>query len=357
MKPARFVVLAAVVGLLGVATLARPTVADPPALHYSYLGPHPIPPEFGGGFCYIEFPHVHVYTPTEPQLYREHDGAYAFVGDPAPVDDYDGPRVAYYGPHPIPPTVVVDDDDQPVYCYIKGPHYHSFSPVVTNGFVDQDNVYYYNAPLGPTYYTQRPVYEAPINAYYQPIQYVRPNALEPPAGYVVEPPPPPPGLYVEAPVAEAYVAPPVVGVAVAPTAAVWAAPYGAVVATPGIVVATPGVVAAPGVVAVAPVGGVAVVPPMAGVVVTPPAAGVVISPGGIAAAITPPSIAIGIGGGVVVGGVPTYIAPPPPMVVGPAPVILVPHDNGRHEGWEHGDDNSQGDEDGDGRGHGHDHDH
>ena len=38
--------------------------------------------------------------PSDPRLYREVNGEYYFVGDPAPFD-YDGPRYSYYGPHPI----------------------------------------------------------------------------------------------------------------------------------------------------------------------------------------------------------------------------------------------------------------
>ena len=65
-----------------------------------YLSQHPVPHKFGGGFCTIDVPHVHNYPPTDPRMYRETNGQFYFVGDPAPFD-YDGPRYAYYGAHPV----------------------------------------------------------------------------------------------------------------------------------------------------------------------------------------------------------------------------------------------------------------
>jgi len=65
-----------------------------------YVSKHPIPKKVGHGFCYITVPHFHDYEPSDPRLYRQMDGQYYFVGDPAPFD-YDGPRYSYYGAHPI----------------------------------------------------------------------------------------------------------------------------------------------------------------------------------------------------------------------------------------------------------------
>src|SRR5580704_17425613 len=65
-----------------------------------YMSQHPLPRKMGGGFCYIDAPHVHDFGPSDPRMYRQIDGQYYFVGDPSPFN-YEGPRNAYYGPHPI----------------------------------------------------------------------------------------------------------------------------------------------------------------------------------------------------------------------------------------------------------------
>ena len=36
-----------------------------------FLGSHPIAAKFGGGYCYIEAPHIHAYTPDKPALYQQ----------------------------------------------------------------------------------------------------------------------------------------------------------------------------------------------------------------------------------------------------------------------------------------------
>ena len=41
------------------------------AKHVRFLGPHPIAAKFGGGYCYIEAPHMHVYGPDRPNLYQQ----------------------------------------------------------------------------------------------------------------------------------------------------------------------------------------------------------------------------------------------------------------------------------------------
>src|SRR6478735_5097614 len=84
-----------------------------------YMSKHPLPRKVGHGFCYINVPHFHDYPPSDARLYRQVDGQYYFVGDPAPFD-YEGPRYSYYGAHPI-----VDAEVQlghPTYCYLRGPH-------------------------------------------------------------------------------------------------------------------------------------------------------------------------------------------------------------------------------------------
>jgi len=64
-----------------------------------FAGVHPIPKSEGGGICYIEGPHVHIYAADKLE-YREHGPDHVFVGDPVAYG-FDGPRFAYNGPHPI----------------------------------------------------------------------------------------------------------------------------------------------------------------------------------------------------------------------------------------------------------------
>jgi hypothetical protein len=144
--------------------------------HVRFIGIHPIAAEYGGGFCYIELPHVHVYEPTRADvLYRPHDDGHYFVGDPVPYG-YEGPKHAYYGPHPI----AIDHDDTE-YCYLDGPHYHPFGPPDGGSFTLKAGVYFYAGDLPRVYTEQRPRY-VKINAVYKPLRYQRPVV-------VVAPPP------------------------------------------------------------------------------------------------------------------------------------------------------------------------
>src|SRR6266436_6318484 len=70
-----------------------------------YVGIHPLPRSEGGGICYIEGPHVHMFDADKVQ-YRDHRGANYFVGDPVAYG-YDGTRYAYKGHHPIHVSAVV----------------------------------------------------------------------------------------------------------------------------------------------------------------------------------------------------------------------------------------------------------
>ena len=135
-----------------------------------YVSKHPIPKKIGHGFCYITVPHFHDYEPSDPRLYRQMDGQYYFVGDPAPFD-YDGPRYSYYGAHPI-----ADADVHfggPTYCYLRGPHYHWYQPPPQAQFEMKGGAYWYVGNYDPVYYSERPRYVA-INDAYAPVVYTRP---------------------------------------------------------------------------------------------------------------------------------------------------------------------------------------
>ena len=78
---------------------------DPAGYSVGYYGPHPVPYDQvtgqGGGFCYTEGPHTHDYVPFDEHLFREYNGYYYFIGDPV---DFGWNRSIYWyqANHPIP---------------------------------------------------------------------------------------------------------------------------------------------------------------------------------------------------------------------------------------------------------------
>ena len=91
------------------------------ARHVHFLGAHPIAAKYGGGYCYIESPHLHLYAPDHAALYQQVNDQYVFTGDPTPFG-YEGDKHPFYGHHPV-----VTVGAEPVYCYINGPHFHAFA--------------------------------------------------------------------------------------------------------------------------------------------------------------------------------------------------------------------------------------
>lgn len=153
-----------------------------------FAGAHPIPKSEGGGMCYIEGPHVHIYAANKLE-YRVHGDDHVFVGDPVAYN-WDGPRYAYKGPHPIHVNVMYGDDgdDGVEYCYIQGPHYHYFAPPPNDDFKMVGNAYFYVGTPSPVFVEQRPTYVG-INAYYDPLVvsgvYARPVVeVEAPVGWI-----------------------------------------------------------------------------------------------------------------------------------------------------------------------------
>ena len=147
-----------------------------------FAGIHPIPKNEGGGICYIEGPHVHIYAANKLE-YRVHGDDYVFVGDPVAYG-YDGPKYAYKGPHPIHVDAYVGGEPDVEYCYIEGPHYHYFEPPDGDDFKLVGNAYFYVGTPAPVMLEARPQYIG-INAYYRPIVYARPVVeVEPPQGWI-----------------------------------------------------------------------------------------------------------------------------------------------------------------------------
>ena len=168
--------------LLASPFLAAPAVAGG-GQQVRYVGIHPLPKSEGGGVCYIEGPHVHVFDADKIQ-YRDHRGANYFVGDPVAYG-YDGPRYTYKGHHPIHVNAVIGDDyPDDEYCYINGPHYHYFAPPEGPEFKVAGGAYFYVGEPPRAYVSARPQMMR-INTVYQPLVYERPVVtVEAPIGWI-----------------------------------------------------------------------------------------------------------------------------------------------------------------------------
>ena len=175
---------AAVIASLGVASaLTAPASAGPLITQVHYVGIHPIPKSAGGGICYIEGPHVHIYEADKLQ-YRDHHGAHYFVGDPVAYG-YDGKRYAYKGHHPIHVDMILaDDQPDEEYCYIDGPHFHYYAQPESPEFELVGDAYFYVGEPPKEYVEARPAMMK-INAVYTPIVYERPViTVQPPAAWI-----------------------------------------------------------------------------------------------------------------------------------------------------------------------------
>lgn len=147
-----------------------------------FAGIHPIPKSEGGGMCYIEGPHIHIYAANKLE-YRVHDDDNVFVGDPAAYN-WDGPKYAYKGPHPIQVDAYVGGDPDVEYCYLDGPHYHYFQPPDSPDFKVVGGAYFYVGTPPAPMIQARPTYVG-INAYYRPFVYTRPAIeVEAPVGWI-----------------------------------------------------------------------------------------------------------------------------------------------------------------------------
>jgi hypothetical protein len=273
--------------LVAVLLLSLLVVGRAEAKHAHFLGPHPIAARYGGGFCYIETPHLHIYPPDHPALYQQVGDEQVFTGDPTPFG-YEGDKHPYYGHHPL-----AIGSGEPVYCYIDGPHFHSAPPPSGDGYKVKDGVAFYVGPFAPAYAKLKPHRARVVNAEYRPYATFRPTVQ-------VQPPPEWHG--------DVYVAGPGVEVQ---------AP-GVEVRAPGVEVQAPGVeVRGPGIEVRGP--GVFVEPPHPRLEVRGPA--VEVRGPGVFVEAPHPRVDVHVHAGVVV-------EPPPPRAV-----VIRPHDHGRHRGW------------------------
>src|SRR5579859_1343829 len=115
------------------------------ARQVKFLGAHPIASRFGGGYSYIESPHLHIYLPDHQALYQQVGDEWVFTGDPTPFG-YEGERHPFYGHHPV-----VTVGAEPVYCYINGPHFHAFAAPPIPEYKVENGVAFWVGPFPPSY--------------------------------------------------------------------------------------------------------------------------------------------------------------------------------------------------------------
>ena len=171
-------------GLVGALLLTAVGTAE--AKQWKYAGLHPRGGQPGDGLCHIEATHVHTAAPIQADvLYRMHDGAYVFIGDPTPFG-YEGPRHSYYGHHPVVLNVLVNievDVDVVEYCYHDGPHFHAYEPPPRQEFVEKEDVHYYAGEYPEEYKRESPKFIR-VNALYRPWSFRRPVVtVAPPPQY------------------------------------------------------------------------------------------------------------------------------------------------------------------------------
>jgi hypothetical protein len=146
---------------------SAPGRADAHTVHF--LGAHPIAAKYGGGFCLIEAPHLHIYPPDHPNLYQRVGDQVVFTADPTPFG-YEGEKHPFYGHHPV--RMV---DGEPVFCYIDGPHYHGFEAPDGHDYETRKGVAFYVGAFPPSYAKLRPARARAINAEYRPYVSLRPT--------------------------------------------------------------------------------------------------------------------------------------------------------------------------------------
>jgi hypothetical protein len=192
---------------------------------FGYVGPHPIPYDAGSGFCYEQGAHFHEYPPFDQYLFRESGGWFYFVGDPGDFG-YSQQTWGYNGNHPIPaaygggycfitwphrhfypPAASMSFNFVGGYYVYAGP-WDPWYWTWRDRYVGYWGGYYRNSYFGGRYYTARP---APV--YRAQWGWNSPGVYRP--GVVVNAPPARGGGYVGAPPARITV-PPARGGYVAP---------------------------------------------------------------------------------------------------------------------------------------------
>ena len=115
---------------------------------YGYGGAHPIPYQYGQGFCYQAGPHYHEYPPFDQHLFQYSNGYWYFIGDVADFG-YTQQMWGFAGNHPIPAAYGGG------YCFINWPHRHPYPPPSTVYYNLVGGYYSYIGPWDPWYYSHR----------------------------------------------------------------------------------------------------------------------------------------------------------------------------------------------------------
>ena len=200
---------------------AKPGVVGAPGrgAKSKFLTAHPLTGQAGAGYCYIDVPHVHDYSPDKPVLYQRVGDNYVFTGDPVPYG-YEGDKTVFYGHHPIPVEAsALPIASTPTFCFLKGPHYHDFHAPEAPGYKVKDKVVFYVGPIPPEVAQVRPQQEHDLEIEYRPFVAQRPKVIvaPPPEWQGVEyVQPAPQTVVVSAPQPTVVVAPPQPTVVVAP---------------------------------------------------------------------------------------------------------------------------------------------
>ncbi len=143
-----------------------------------YQGPHPIDPELSRGLCQLEGPHFHSYEPHLEKLYVQVGPYWAFVGDPVEFEPK-APKHGYYGHHPI---FWVEAEEEEPYCFITGPHYHSYAPPPQLAFKLKGGVYWYVGKHPESYEDD---VNDDLDEHYTEVKVAHPVvAVAPPVGFI-----------------------------------------------------------------------------------------------------------------------------------------------------------------------------
>ncbi|MGA8890213.1 MAG: hypothetical protein WB493_01505, partial [Anaeromyxobacteraceae bacterium] len=114
------------------AVVPAPEPLAPQVVEAWYGGQHAIPAALGGGWCWVDGPHVHDYFPDPPDWYAFADGFFYWRGPVA---------FTYYGGHPMPGGG---------WCFVDVPHRHDYFPPYGAGFTWRGSGWVYGGPWGPS---------------------------------------------------------------------------------------------------------------------------------------------------------------------------------------------------------------
>ncbi|HSN91077.1 MAG TPA: hypothetical protein VLS93_07595, partial [Anaeromyxobacteraceae bacterium] len=123
----------------------QPYYQPPPRLEVWYHDGHFVPEQLGGGWCYLDGPHVHDYYPDRPDWYVLDYGYYWYTGP------Y---HFSYWDGHPIPGGG---------WCYMHRFHRHDYAPPRGSDFVwrPSERAYLYSGPFRPNRLPPRNYWVAP----------------------------------------------------------------------------------------------------------------------------------------------------------------------------------------------------